>query len=63
MRVPAGPGVPANGKDGPNLRDGRGKAKQFPTMNGKTVVVKDNFIYSNKGNQKLGHHMKSRISG
>ena len=30
-------------------RETRGKAKQFTTFNGRTVVVKDTWIYSNKG--------------
>ncbi|KAJ6445493.1 VPS9 domain-containingprotein [Purpureocillium lavendulum] len=32
-----------------NLRDVRGKAKQFSTLNGRSVVIKDSFVYSNKG--------------
>lgn len=36
---------PANG----NVRDHKGKAKQFNTVNGKTIVVKESFVYSNKG--------------
>ena len=32
-----------------NVRDSRGKAKQFNTVNGRTVVVKESFVYSNKG--------------
>ena len=34
-----------------NVRDSRGKAKQFNTINGRTVVVKESFVYSNKGSQ------------
>ncbi|KAH0563354.1 hypothetical protein GP486_002073 [Trichoglossum hirsutum] len=30
------------------MRDSRGKAKQFTTVNGRTVVVKDSFVHSNK---------------
>ena len=30
-------------------RETRGKAKQFTTFNGRTVVVKDTWVYSNKG--------------
>ena len=33
----------------PNMRESRGRAKQYTTINGRTVVVKDSFIYSNKG--------------
>ncbi|KAI6250450.1 hypothetical protein HI914_02032 [Erysiphe necator] len=36
-------------EESPNMRDTRGKAKQYPTLNGKLVVVKDSFVYSNKG--------------
>ncbi|KAL8729303.1 MAG: hypothetical protein Q9166_004800 [cf. Caloplaca sp. 2 TL-2023] len=36
---------PANG----NVRDSRGKAKQYSTINGRTLVVKESFVYSNKG--------------
>ena len=32
-----------------NVRDDRGKAKLFNTANGRTVVVKESFVYSNKG--------------
>lgn len=42
--------VSAGGKDGiGNLREWKGKAKQYTTVNGRTVVIKDAFIYSNKG--------------
>lgn len=36
---------PGNG----SVRDNRGKAKQFNTVNGRTVMVKESFVYSNKG--------------
>ena len=36
-------------KDAGSVRDNRGKAKQFTTVNGRTVVVKESFVYSNKG--------------
>ena len=49
VRVSANHGSSLLGKDGPSLRDGKGKAKQFTTLNMKTVIIKDNFIYSNKG--------------
>ncbi|KAF4344132.1 VPS9 domain protein [Fusarium beomiforme] len=53
LRVPSPNGV-AGGKDGAqNLREVRGKAKQFTTINGKSVVIKDAFIYSNKGFKTL----------
>ena len=34
-----------------NIREHRGKAKQFTTINGKTVIIKDSFVYANKGTQ------------
>lgn len=34
---------------GGGAREGKAKARQFTTANGKTVVVKDNTVYSNKG--------------
>ncbi|KAH0542752.1 hypothetical protein FGG08_002891 [Glutinoglossum americanum] len=52
LRLPAG-GVNISGNDSPNMRESRGKAKQFTTVNGRTVVVKDSFIYSNKGFKSL----------
>lgn len=45
-------GVPPTGpaKDGAGtFRESRGKAKQYTTINGRTVIVKDNFVYTNKG--------------
>jgi len=44
LRISGTP-TPGNG----SVRDHRGKAKQLNTMNGKTVVVKESFVYSNKG--------------
>ena len=32
-----------------SVRDSRGKAKQYTTINGRTVVVKESFVYGNKG--------------
>ncbi|KAI9808414.1 MAG: hypothetical protein M1827_007473 [Pycnora praestabilis] len=52
LRVP-GAATSSNGKDGGNVRDTRGKAKQYTTVNGRTVVVKDTFVYSNKGFKTL----------
>lgn len=49
LRVPAGSaGAPS--KEAPqNLREVRGKAKQISTLNGRSVIIKDAVIYSNKG--------------
>lgn len=49
LRVPS-PATAAGGKDTVgNLREQRGKARQFSTLNGRSVVIKDAFVYSNKG--------------
>lgn len=46
----AGSSTAAGGKDSmPNLREMRGKAKQYNTVNGRNVVIKDNVVYTNKG--------------
>jgi ankyrin repeat protein len=54
LRVPGG-GQPfgANPKDAGNVRENKNKAKQYTTINGRTVVVKDSFVYSNKGFKTL----------
>lgn len=45
-----GTGGTTGAKDAtPNLREMRGKAKQYNTVNGRNVVVKDNVVYTNKG--------------
>jgi hypothetical protein len=49
LRVPGGVGPNNQVKDAGSFRETRGKAKQFTTANGRTVIVKDAFIYSNKG--------------
>jgi hypothetical protein len=49
LRVPGGVGPNGQVKDTGTFRETRGKAKQFTTANGRTVIVKDAFIYSNKG--------------
>ncbi|KAL4942281.1 hypothetical protein BDV06DRAFT_165345 [Aspergillus oleicola] len=51
LRIPVSSGV--GGKDDPSVRDGRGKAKQVTTANGRTVILRDNSIYSNKGFKSL----------
>lgn len=47
--------VPSGGSSSPMVgsRENRGKARQFTTFNGRTVVVKDSWIYSNKGFRSL----------
>ncbi|KAL2832080.1 hypothetical protein BDW59DRAFT_115202 [Aspergillus cavernicola] len=51
LRIPVSNGV--GGRDDPSVRDGRGKAKQVTTVNGRTVIVRDNSVYSNKGFKSL----------
>ncbi|KAF2856088.1 hypothetical protein T440DRAFT_503764 [Plenodomus tracheiphilus IPT5] len=53
LRVPGGVGPNNQIKDAGSFRETRGKAKQFTTANGRTVIVKDAFIYSNKGFKTL----------
>lgn len=49
LRIPNAPAT-AGGKDATgSLREIRGKAKQYNTLNGRSVVIKDAFVYSNKG--------------
>lgn len=53
LRIPP-PHTSSGGKDGVrNLREVRGKAKQFSTLNGRSVVIKDSVVYSNKGFKSL----------
>lgn len=48
LRIPIHAGS-LNLKEENNVRDNRGKARQVTTFNGRTVIIKDNSIYSNKG--------------
>ena len=47
--IPNGNGSTTGGKDVTNMREHRGKAKQFTTINGRTLIIKDAFVYANKG--------------
>jgi signal recognition particle GTPase len=47
LRVGSGSGF--SGKDVNNIRENRGKAKSYTTVNGRTVIIKENMVYSNKG--------------
>ncbi|KAK4547450.1 hypothetical protein LTR36_001106 [Oleoguttula mirabilis] len=54
LRVPGGAPPAGNGaREGGNVRENKSKAKQYATINGRTVVVKDAFVYSNKGFKTL----------
>ncbi|KAI9762682.1 MAG: hypothetical protein M4579_000300 [Chaenotheca gracillima] len=46
LRIPGTGGVDG-GRD-VNMRESKGKARQFNTVNGRSVIVKDSFVYSNK---------------
>ncbi|GAB7338996.1 hypothetical protein MBLNU457_5664t1 [Dothideomycetes sp. NU457] len=51
LRVPGG--MPPGSKEGSNVRETKSKAKQYSTINARTVVIKDAFVYSNKGFRTL----------
>ncbi|KAF2771750.1 hypothetical protein EJ03DRAFT_357937 [Teratosphaeria nubilosa] len=54
LRVPGGnPPAGSGAKEGGNVRENKGKAKQYSTINGRTVILKDTFVYSNKGFKML----------
>ncbi|PPJ54203.1 hypothetical protein CBER1_01068 [Cercospora berteroae] len=53
LRVPGGGPPLSGGGGGGNARENKNKAKQYTTINGRTVVVKDSFVYSNKGFKTL----------
>lgn len=36
-------------RENTSIRDSRGKAKQATTINGRTVILKDNMVYTNRG--------------
>ena len=60
LRLP-GRGAPSTGpKEAGPVRDGRGKAKQYTTINGRTVVIKDAFVYSDKGEEGGSQGKKAR---
>lgn len=43
-----------SGKEaGQNLREMRGKARIYTTVNGRSIVIKDQLVYSNKGTSWL----------
>ncbi|KAI4794888.1 hypothetical protein E4T45_12285, partial [Aureobasidium sp. EXF-8846] len=53
IRIPGGVPPGSISKDGGNIRESKNKAKQYNTLNGRTVVVKDTYVYSNKGFKSL----------
>jgi hypothetical protein len=48
LRIPAA----TSGKEG-SVRDSRTKAKNYSTVNGRTIILKENTVYSNKGFKHL----------
>ncbi|KAI1629850.1 hypothetical protein EDD37DRAFT_70574 [Exophiala viscosa] len=48
LRIPAHTAA----KEG-NVRDNRGKAKTYATVNGRSVILKENIVYTNKGFKQL----------
>ena len=54
VRIPI-PKPAAGGRDAAqNLREMRGKPRVYSTFNGRSLVIKDNAIYTNKGMPSLG---------
>ncbi|KAK0731113.1 hypothetical protein B0H67DRAFT_548932 [Lasiosphaeris hirsuta] len=54
LRIPAPKGHVAGGKDAAqNLREMRGKQRVYNTINGRSIVIKDNYIFTNKGFKSL----------
>ena len=50
LRIPVPRPLAPGAKDATqNLREMRGKQKIYNTVNGRSIVIKDNAIYSNKG--------------
>lgn len=49
LRIPS-PATAVGGKDSVgNLREIRGKARQYNTINGRSIVIKDAALFTNKG--------------
>lgn len=54
LRIPIPKAQAAGGKDAAqNLREMRGRPKVYNTFNGRSLVIKDNSIYTNKGTAPL----------
>jgi hypothetical protein len=60
LRVSSGNGF--GGKEVHNIRENRGKAKSYTTVNGRTVIVKENMVYSNKGTVDLESSVATRLT-
>lgn len=54
LRIPTSKVSVAGAKETPqNLREMRGKAKVYTTVNGRNIVIKDSLVYSNKGERHI----------
>ncbi|KAI1152401.1 hypothetical protein F4825DRAFT_309600 [Nemania diffusa] len=53
LRIPVHSSATGGNEGVGNLREWRGKAKQYTTLNGRTIVIKDSLVYSNKGFKTL----------
>lgn len=66
LRVAVPKGSVAGGKEaGQNLREMRGKANVYTTINGRSIVIKDNIVYSNKGTYRataFGHLRRTKLT-
>ena len=47
------PAAPGAAKETSNVREGRAKAKTYQTVSGRTVIIKENMVYTNKGFKSL----------
>lgn len=49
LRIPGGIAPNLKPKENTTVRENKSKARQYSTVNGRTVIIKDTFVYSNKG--------------
>lgn len=56
-----GPGAGAK-EPAQNLREMKGKPKLYGTINGRTIVIKDNYVYSNKGTERLPQDFRKAVN-
>ena len=61
LKVPAQPATGSG--EGGTPREQRSKAKQFSTINGRSVVIKESSVYSNKGESQWGGKSQDRADG
>lgn len=53
IRIPPESSLQDLGKEATSLRETKGKARQYITVNGRTVIVRDVHVYTNKGFKSL----------